>query len=158
MPSPATVSSRGQHTPWCVKEVTCRPKRTKPSSRMVSGHWETEPPWSGSTSFMPPPTSCTTRRRPSGSHLAPPVSNSFFAQFLTAFPDAKVTPDELIAAGDRVVARSAVRGTHQGAFLGTPPTGKPVTVTGIGVIECADGKMVEKWKTQPISASGSNSD
>ena len=95
---------------------------------------------------------------PLGLPPGPAGIKQFLAPFLTAFPDAKVTPDELIAAGDRVVARFTIRGTHQGAFLGTPPTGKPVTVTGISIIQCADGKMVEEWEHTDNLGFGSNSD
>ena len=36
------------------------------------------------------------------------------AMFLSAFPDLHLTVEDLIAEGDRVVARWTLRGTHQG--------------------------------------------
>ena len=38
-----------------------------------------------------------------------------------------------------------MRGTHQGEFRGIAPTGKRVTVTGIGIFWFSDGKVVESW-------------
>jgi steroid delta-isomerase-like uncharacterized protein len=65
--------------------------------------------------------------------------------FWTAFPDAHQVNDELIAEGDKVVERYTVRGTHQGAFLGLPPTGKQVSVRALGIDRIKDGKIVETW-------------
>jgi predicted ester cyclase len=38
-----------------------------------------------------------------------------------------------------------MRGTHQGEFLGIPPTGKQVTVGLVDVIHIENGKFVEQW-------------
>ena len=62
-----------------------------------------------------------------------------------AFPDLRLTPEDLIAEGDRVVARLMVTGTHQGEFQGLPPTGKQVTMSGIEIVRLAGGKAVERW-------------
>src|SRR5262245_38375797 len=56
------------------------------------------------------------------------------AQLLTAFPDARFRIDDLIVEGDRVVIHHQLQGTHQGTFQGIPPTGKPVTITAIGIL------------------------
>jgi predicted ester cyclase len=44
----------------------------------------------------------------------------------SAFPDVAVREADLVAAGDRVVERSDVTGTHQGAFMGFAATGRRV--------------------------------
>jgi len=67
------------------------------------------------------------------------------AAFLTAFPDLRCTLDALVAAGDRAAVRWTITGTHQGAFGPYPPTGKRVTMTGIGIHRIANGQMVEGW-------------
>ena len=69
----------------------------------------------------------------------------FFAQLRSGLPDLQMTIEDLIAEGDRVVARFVVRGTHQGAFLGIPPTGKSVGFTGIDIVRIANGRIVEHW-------------
>jgi steroid delta-isomerase-like uncharacterized protein len=62
-----------------------------------------------------------------------------------AFPDLKVTIDDVIADGDKVVARQTWSGTHKGEFMGVPPTGKRVSFGVIDIIRIAGGKFVEHW-------------
>jgi steroid delta-isomerase-like uncharacterized protein len=62
---------------------------------------------------------------------------------LNAYPDARWVIDDVIAEGDKVVTRFTFTGTHEGALLGVPPTGKEVSVTGTGVFHVMDGKIVE---------------
>lgn len=65
--------------------------------------------------------------------------------YRTAFPDAKLTIEDQIAEGDRVVTRWTATGTHRGELFGMPATGKPVKVTGIFIDRLADGKIAESW-------------
>lgn len=65
--------------------------------------------------------------------------------FHTGFPDIKVTVEDLVAEGDKVVARWTWRGTNQGEFQGMPPTGKQVTGSGISIHRIAEGKIAEAW-------------
>jgi predicted ester cyclase len=41
--------------------------------------------------------------------------------------------------------RWTATGSHLGAFLGRPPSGRTVTVHGIEVIRCSDGVVAERW-------------
>ena len=75
----------------------------------------------------------------------PQAPNQFLGLHLGAFPDLKVTVEDLLVDGDKVVARVSYRGTHQGAFMGIPPTGKQVTGMGINIFRIANGKLVEHW-------------
>lgn len=61
------------------------------------------------------------------------------------FGDCHSAIDDLIAEGDRVVARWTLRGTHTGEWRGIAPTGKPITITGITIHRIADGKIAELW-------------
>ena len=65
--------------------------------------------------------------------------------YLTAFPDARFTVEDEIAEGERVASRYTFRGTHQGELMGIPPTGKPVTVTGMIINRIVNGKSEEGW-------------
>ena len=65
--------------------------------------------------------------------------------FRAAFPDLEWRIDDLIAEGDKVVARTTMRGTHRGEFFGIPPTGKAVTMNGVHVLRIAEGKIAEHW-------------
>ncbi len=69
----------------------------------------------------------------------------FLSMYLAASPDLYFTIEDQVAEGDKVVTRYTARGTHLGPFMGIPPTGKQVTVTGIGIIRIANGKIVEEW-------------
>jgi steroid delta-isomerase-like uncharacterized protein len=68
--------------------------------------------------------------------------NRRVANLLSAFPDVQVIQEDLIAEGDQVVERWTIRGTHQGTFMGIPPTGKYITYTGIDIFRIVDGKLV----------------
>ena len=56
-----------------------------------------------------------------------------------------VALDDLIAEGDKVAARWTLTGMHEGELLGIPPTGKPLTITGINIYQIADGQIVALW-------------
>jgi steroid delta-isomerase-like uncharacterized protein len=66
-----------------------------------------------------------------------------FARLHRAFPDLHVTVEDLIAEGDKVVGRNTVTGTHQGEYMGPPPTGKPVTYNEIFVFRLDAGRIAE---------------
>ena len=60
-----------------------------------------------------------------------------------AFPDNRHEVDEVMVDGDRVVLRCTLKGTHEGPFMGIPPTGRKIEVTEIHMYRLADGKAVE---------------
>ena len=62
-----------------------------------------------------------------------------------AFPDHRVTVDDQIAEGDRVVTRVTFTGTHLGDFNGIAPTGRFLRYSGIAIDRIVDGKVVEMW-------------
>ena len=66
-------------------------------------------------------------------------------EFRAVFPDIQIAVEEIIAEDDRIAFRSTMRGTHQGEFLGIPPTGNQVTVGLVDVIHIENGKFVEQW-------------
>ena len=59
------------------------------------------------------------------------------------FPDNRHEVEEMIAEGDKVVVRCTLTGTHEGEFMGIPPTGRSIEVTEIHVYRLEDGKAVE---------------
>jgi steroid delta-isomerase-like uncharacterized protein len=66
------------------------------------------------------------------------------SMYRNAFPDIKLTIEEQIAEGDKVVTRTNGAGTHRAELFGTAPTGKRVSgVTGICVTRIDNGKVVE---------------
>jgi steroid delta-isomerase-like uncharacterized protein len=67
--------------------------------------------------------------------------------YRTAFPDLKMTIDDMIAEGDKVATRWTARGTHRGDLAGVAATGRPTTVTGIVISRLAGGKIVEEFES-----------
>jgi steroid delta-isomerase-like uncharacterized protein len=68
-----------------------------------------------------------------------------FGRLHRAFPDLQVTVEDVIAEGDKVVARNTVTGTHQGEYMGIPPTGKSITYNEIFMVRLASGRITETW-------------
>ena len=60
-------------------------------------------------------------------------------------PDYHTTIEDLIAEGNKVVARVTLTGTHTGDFYGIPPTGKRINLSAIYIVRIQDGKIVEHW-------------
>ena len=75
----------------------------------------------------------------------PEAPKAFFTVFGAAFPDLHMTVDEMIAEGDKVVARVRVSGTHKGEFMGIPPTAKSFDVQAIDILEVQAGKVTAHW-------------
>lgn len=69
----------------------------------------------------------------------------FFEAYFVAFPDLDVTVEDMIAEGDKVVARFTARGSHHGPLMGIPASGKQVQVTAIDILRFVNDKIVEHW-------------
>ncbi|MER7705687.1 ester cyclase [Kitasatospora sp. NPDC097605] len=68
-----------------------------------------------------------------------------FTTLQRAFPDLRVTVEDVIAEEDKVVSRNSVTGTNLGEYLGRPPTGRAVRYDEIFVFRFADGLIAETW-------------
>jgi steroid delta-isomerase-like uncharacterized protein len=66
---------------------------------------------------------------------------TFFAGYLKAIPDFFFTVEDIVADGNRVVVAWNVRGTHQGALMNIPPTGRPVSSRGVAWLTLQDGHV-----------------
>jgi steroid delta-isomerase-like uncharacterized protein len=62
-----------------------------------------------------------------------------------SFPDLTFTITDTIAEKDEVVLHWNVSGTHQGEFLGIPPTHQKATIAGTSIFRIEGGKIVEEW-------------
>jgi steroid delta-isomerase-like uncharacterized protein len=65
--------------------------------------------------------------------------------YRAAFPDLRMTVDDVITTDDKVVLRWHSDGTHRGELAGLAPTGARGSVTGISIDRWQDGKVVEAW-------------
>jgi steroid delta-isomerase-like uncharacterized protein len=62
-----------------------------------------------------------------------------------AFPDLTFTVEKQVAEGDLVVTRWIARGTHQGEFMGVPPSGRRIEVSGMSMDRISGSRIVENW-------------
>jgi steroid delta-isomerase-like uncharacterized protein len=70
----------------------------------------------------------------------------FFRMYRAGFPDLRMEAEDVLPSGDKVVVRARVTGTHEGDFMGIPPTGKSVNVQLIDILRFADDGLVhEHW-------------
>jgi steroid delta-isomerase-like uncharacterized protein len=81
----------------------------------------------------------------SGPVVGRELGKQLIASFARAFPDTTLTVDLMVAEADRVAAFVSYRSTHTGPFLGHPPTGKTVRVTGMDIMRYRDGQVIELW-------------
>jgi steroid delta-isomerase-like uncharacterized protein len=82
---------------------------------------------------------------PLGDHYGREGLRIVVAEYRAAFPDLRVTVEDLVTDGNKVVHRFTLRGTHAGPFLGIPPTGRVVIAAGITIDRFTDGKVAESW-------------
>jgi steroid delta-isomerase-like uncharacterized protein len=73
------------------------------------------------------------------------LAKELFAKLHRAYPDLHITIEDLIEEDDKVVFRNTVTGTHQGEYMGIPPTGKSVTYNEIIIARFAGGRIAETW-------------
>jgi steroid delta-isomerase-like uncharacterized protein len=65
--------------------------------------------------------------------------------YRNAFPDLRLTIENILAEGETVVARWSCRGTHKGDLNGIAPTGKQFNITGVSIARFTNGKMFEGY-------------
>jgi steroid delta-isomerase-like uncharacterized protein len=82
---------------------------------------------------------------PGGKFTGPEGVKQFVQIYRGAFPDVRITINDQIAEGDKVVTRWTATGTHKGQLMGIAPTNKHATVTGVNIDRYQDGKVVEAW-------------
>jgi len=73
------------------------------------------------------------------------ANRQFWTVFFAGLPDVRVTMEDLVVSGDRVVGRFVYRGTHTGDLMGIPASGKPVEMRSIDIWRMQDGMFVEHW-------------
>lgn len=66
------------------------------------------------------------------------------AMMRSGFPDIQWTLEETVVEGNVIAARFTMRGTHRGAFMSTPPTGKTIAVQALNIYRLSHGKIVSE--------------
>jgi steroid delta-isomerase-like uncharacterized protein len=70
---------------------------------------------------------------------------AFVTMLHDTMPDIVETIEEQLSDGNNEIHRWVMRGTHQGSFLGFPPTGKQVELSGLTITRVDGGKIVEEY-------------
>jgi len=68
-----------------------------------------------------------------------------FAAFYAAFTGTRHSIEDLVAEGDRVVARISVEARHTGEIMGIPATGRIIRNESIVIYRFEDGRIIERW-------------
>ena len=72
---------------------------------------------------------------------------SYFRDVRAAFPDCRVTLDQVVAEGDALIVVYTFTGTNTGILLSRPiVTGKRASFTTVDVYHFADGQVVKFWQ------------
>jgi steroid delta-isomerase-like uncharacterized protein len=70
------------------------------------------------------------------------------AQLTTTFPDFKVTIEEILQDGNKVIVRSEITGTQREPFMGFPAKNRTMAIQAVDIHEFKDGKIVRTWHTE----------
>ena len=73
-----------------------------------------------------------------------------FKMHLQVFPDLHIEIQELVAKGDKLIARSSITGTHTGEGLGIPATGNKIKLSAIEIWQMKNGKGLVAWSDSDI--------
>jgi predicted ester cyclase len=66
-------------------------------------------------------------------------------RYHASFPDLHVDIEELIVAGDTVMARITLRGTDTGGHLGRAPTGRAMQTWAVDIMHFEGDRVVSEW-------------
>ena len=84
---------------------------------------------------------------PAGELHGPQAFRDAYVGFSTAFSDFHTTIDIMVAEGDYVVAYGEAGGTHDGPFMGLPPTNRQMRWTGVAIYRLDDDlRIAERWQ------------
>jgi steroid delta-isomerase-like uncharacterized protein len=74
-----------------------------------------------------------------------PAHGQLMSAFLAAFPDLDGRIEDALAEEDSVALRVSWGGTHRGALMDLPPTGKQVQVQELHIFRLVNGQIAEHW-------------
>jgi steroid delta-isomerase-like uncharacterized protein len=71
--------------------------------------------------------------------------------FRVAFPDLKITIENLLADEENVAVTGRMTGTNRGTLMGAPPTGKAVSIAYMDMYRIANGQIAETWHVEDLA-------
>lgn len=78
------------------------------------------------------------------------ANRAFYETLWAAFPGIRLAFDDVVAEGDKLAVRFHLSGEHRGEFMGIPPTGRAIVLTGQTVLRFRDARIVERWTTADL--------
>jgi predicted ester cyclase len=72
----------------------------------------------------------------------------FIAAMDSAFSNADVRAEDVLAEGDKVAVRYVYEADHTGELMGLAATGKRIRLPGIFIARVEDGKIAEYWRQE----------
>lgn len=69
----------------------------------------------------------------------------YFVAVRGGFPDMRVSIEDIVAEGEKVVVRTTWRGTHLSTYDGVPASGRRVARTLIQIFRIVHGQIEEEW-------------
>jgi steroid delta-isomerase-like uncharacterized protein len=75
----------------------------------------------------------------------PEAIKEHVAGWIASFPDLHFNIEQMVSEGDRVMTQMLMEGTHQGAWLGIPASGKKMQIRMFTVHRVVQSKIVEDW-------------
>jgi predicted ester cyclase len=93
-------------------------------------------------------------------HGAPPwpdnigLDREYARAMFTAFPDARLTVEEVIVSGHSIATRWHIEATHSGplAYPPIPPTGESVIIVGSTIDHVVNNEIVDEWQFSEMLA------
>jgi steroid delta-isomerase-like uncharacterized protein len=110
-------------------------------ARFIEEVWNEGKPEFVDELFHPEATSPSAPDLPPG----PTGVKQILTMIRTGFPDFHMRIERLVAEDDKIGAQFVQGGTHEGDFMGIPPTGRTVEWTETGILRFEGGKVVESW-------------
>ena len=83
-----------------------------------------------------------------GQPAGPAGAKPLLAQLTTTFPDLKLTIEDILQDGDKVIVRAEMAGTQKEAFMGFPSKNRKMAIQVVDIHEFKDGKIVRTWHTE----------
>jgi len=78
----------------------------------------------------------------------PAGAKQILAELTNTFPDLKITIQDILQDGNKVVVRSEISGTQKAPFVGSPPSNRKLLIQAIDIHEFKDGKIVRTWHSE----------
>lgn len=79
------------------------------------------------------------------SGVGPEAYKRVVTQFLAAFPDLRLTINDIVSENDKVAVSWTISGTQKREFRGIPASNKAVTLEGITINHVANGKIIDSY-------------